>query len=343
MPSRLDDILPIVAAFAPLFSERVWQHAQVLILGALLARGKRTVTACLRVMGLSDEMHFVNYHRVLNRAVWGTRQGSRLLLGLIVTALLPSGAALVIGADDTLERRNGKRITAKGCHRDAVRSSQNHVIRCFGLQWGVMMALVSVPFSSRVWALPFLCVLAPSEKAHHQQGRRHKTRIDWVRQMIKQVRRWQPERGLVLVVDGGYAAVGLALACLNLSRPVTLVARLRLDAQLYHDPPAPDLHRRGPKPRKGKRQRSLKEWRGRSDTPWEEAEVDWYRGERKRLWVLSRCARWYTPGQEPVPIRWVLVHDPEGKVKDAAFLCPDGEATAAQILGWGGGNGGAWR
>lgn len=330
MPSRLDDILPIVATFAPLFSDRVWQHAHILLFGALLARGKRTVTACLRVMGLSDEKHFVNYHRVLNRAVWCTRQGSRLLLGLIVAALLPPGAALLIGGDDTLERRNGRQIKAKGGYRDAVRSSQKHSIRCFGLRGVVLRALVPLPFSSRVWALPFLWVLAPPA----EEGKRHKTSGDWMRQMIRQVRRWQPERALVLVGDGGYAAVSLALTCLDMRRPVTLVTRLRLDAGWYHDPPPPDPHRRGKKPTKGARQRTLKEWLARRDPPWEEREVVWYGGKRKRWWVLSRTARWYTPRQRPVPIRWVLVHDPAGEERDAAFACTERGATPAQILAW---------
>ncbi len=136
MPSRLDDILPVVAAFAPLFSDRLWQHAQLLVAGALLARGKRTVTACLRVMGLRQERRFANYYHVLSRAVWCAREGSRRLLGLIVATLLPAGAALVLGADDTIERRSGRRIPAKGGYRDAVRSSGKHVIRGFGLQWG---------------------------------------------------------------------------------------------------------------------------------------------------------------------------------------------------------------
>jgi hypothetical protein len=330
MPSRLDDILPIVATFAPLFSDRVWQHAQILLFGALLTRGKRTVTACLRVMGLSDEEHFVNYHRVLNRAVWGTREGARLLLALIVTALLPPATALVIGADDTIERRRGRHIAAKGCHRDPVRSSGTHLIRCFGLQWVVLMALLPVPWSSRVWALPFLCVLAPPAK----EGQRHKSRIDWVRQMIRQVRRWQPQRALVLVVDGGYAAVSLALTCVNMQRPVTLVVRLRLDARLYHDSPPPDPHRKGRKPLKGRRQRSFGEWLARCDTPWEEVEVVWYGGQRHKVWVLTRPALWYVPGHKPVPVRWVLVHDPQGKVKDAAFACTDREATPPQVIAW---------
>jgi DDE superfamily endonuclease len=137
----------------------------------------------------------------------------------------------VLGADDTVERRSGRKITAKECYRDAVHSSHKHVIRCFGLKWVVMMLLVPVPRARRVWALPFLTALCrPGKKS---QPRRHKTSIDWVRQMMKQVRRWLPGRKLVLVVDGGFAAVALALACVT--HHVTMVSHLRWDAAL--DPP----------------------------------------------------------------------------------------------------------
>jgi hypothetical protein len=168
-------------------------------------------------------------------------------------------------------------------------------------------------------------------KAKARRGR-HKTSIDWVRQMVTQVRRWLPERLLVLVVDGGFAAVALALT--SQEQQVTLITRLRLDAALYH-PPMPQLPgKRGRKPTKGKRQRSLKVWAARSDTPWETVDVDWYGGVRKRLSVFSRTALWYTSGCAPVAIRLVLVRDPEGKLADAAFLCTDLQASPAQILAW---------
>ncbi len=75
----------ILTAFAQLFSKRVWQHVQILLLGAILAPGQRTVTAILRVMGLSSEKHFQNFHQVLNRANWSSREASRVLLGILVT------------------------------------------------------------------------------------------------------------------------------------------------------------------------------------------------------------------------------------------------------------------
>src|SRR5919109_2502243 len=330
MPSLPEAILLVLAPFAPLFSQRVWVHTQVLLLGAILAPGPRTVTAALRAMGLAMECRFTNYYRVLNRATWSARQGSRILLGLLLTVLVPPGATIVFGADDTVERRSGRKIKAQGCYRDAVRSTKKHVIRCFGLKWVAMMLLVPVPWSRRVWALPFLTALCwPKQK---RGTRRHKTSVDWVRQMMKQVRRWLPGRRLVLVVDGGFAAVSLALACVK--NQVVMVSRLRWDAALYHPPGLQPQSKRGPKPTKGTRQRRLQSWAERSDTPWETMEVDWYGGQRKRLWVFSRTALWYTPRLPPVAIRYVLVADPEGKLRMEAFFCTDLQATPEQILEW---------
>jgi hypothetical protein len=244
--------------------------------------------------------------------------------------LVPSGATVVFGADDTVERRSGRKISAKGCYRDAVRSSQKHVIHCFGLKWVSMMLLVPVPWSRRVWALPFLTALCWATAKGQQQ--RHKTSVDWVRQMMKQARRWLPGRRLVLVVDGGFAAVSLALACVK--NNVVMVSRLRWDAALYHPPGPQPSSKRGPKPLKGKRQRRLQAWAERADTPWETVEVDWYGGQRKKMWVFSRTALWYTPGLPPVDIRYVLVCDPEGKLRMEAFFCTDLQATPEQILSW---------
>src|SRR5918994_577749 len=330
MPPLPEAIILVLAPFTPLFSHRVWLHAQVLLLGAMLAPGARTVTAALRVMGLAAERHFTNYHRVLNRATWSARQGSRILLGVLITLLVPPGATIVFGADDTVERRSGRKIKAKGCYRDAVRSTKKHVIRCFGLKWVSMMLLVPVPWSRRGWAFPFLTALCwPATK---RGTRWHKTSVDWVRQMMKQVRRWLPGRRLALVVDGGFAAVALALACVK--QQVVMVSRLRWDAALYHPPAPQPPGKRGPKPTKGKRQRSLQGWAERSDTPWESVEVEWYGGQLKTLWVFSRTALWYTPRLPPVAIRFVIVCDPEGKLRMEAFFCTDLQATPMQILPW---------
>lgn len=330
MPSLPVEMIVVLTPFMQLFSEPVWRQAQVLVVGAILAPGKRTVSSCLRVMGLAWEAHFTNYHRVLNRAQWSTLQAGKILLGVLVTAFVPPGAVIVLGADDTMERRSGRKIKAKGCYRDAVRSSKKHVVKCFGVKWVAMMMLVPVPWAGRVWALPFLTVLCWPPKSRHE--RRHKTSVDWVRQMMKQVRRWLPQQQLVLVVDGGFATVALALACT--ASEVAMVSRLRLDAALYHPPGPHPASKRGRKPTKGSRQRSLKVWAARPDAPWESVVVDWYKGERKPLQVFSRTALWYTSGWAPVAIRFVLVRDPAGRLADAAFLCTDLHATPTQIVEW---------
>ena len=200
------DLLSLMLPFAVLFSKQVWQSVLVLVVGAILAPGKRTVSAVLRVMGLDQDRHFQTYHRVLNRAVWSSRKASAILLNQLVRMFAPTGV-IVMGIDDTIERRWGKRIAARGIYRDAVRSSHEHFVKTSGLRWLSLMLLVPIPWAQRVWALPFLTVLAPSERYHQQRHQRHKKLIDWARQMLMQVRRWLPHRELVVVADSSFAAL----------------------------------------------------------------------------------------------------------------------------------------
>ena len=241
------EIVILWAHFAPLFSQPVAAHARVLLIGTVLATGPRTVTAALRIMGKSQESHFTNYHRVLNRAAWSARIASRILLGLIVRFLIPRDWPIVLGADDTVERRGGRKIKARGCYRDAVRSSRKMVVKCFGLKWVAMMVLVKPPWSRQVHALPVLTVLCWPEATSKRPT--HKTAIDCVRQMVVQMRRWFPDREIVLVLDGGYAAVKLAHACRR--QRVALICRLRLDAGLYDAPRRRSRASEVPSPRRG--------------------------------------------------------------------------------------------
>lgn len=334
MPTLPTEIITVLRPFAQAFSKRVWESAKVLLIGAILAPGKRTVTAALEVLGLKDEPQYQKYHRVLNRAQWSSLLVSRILLGLVVSTFVGLGVPVVIGADETLERRWGRKIKAKGIFRDAVRSSRKHTVYCSGLRWISMMVIVKVPWSSRAWALPFLTALAPSKKTHEGQGRRHKTSLDWIGQMIAAVRRWLPERALVLVTDGGLAAVKLGLRCLGYANPVTYVSRLRLDARLF-EPPGPQPPRKpGPKPNKGQRLPSLKALLEDAQTVWTTLTIDWYGGERRRIELVSGLALWHTPGYDPLPICWVLVRDPLGKFEPCAFFATDQAATPLQILTW---------
>lgn len=323
-----EKMIPVLASFAPLFSGSVWENAKILLLGAILCRNQRTVAAILRVMGLSNESRFVNYHRVLNRACWSARQASKILLGLMIT-FVPASWPLIIGIDETIERRKGKKIKAKGCYRDAVRSSEKHVIRCFGLKWLCMMLIVPLPWSQRPWALPFLTVLTPSEKANKEASKRHKTTIDWTIQMIKQVSRWVDNHSIVLVGDGSFASIRLAHACRKLE--VTLISRLRLDARLF-DFPQIQPGKRGPKPKKGQRLQKLKDIVDDKQQQWKHALVRWYGHTIKPIHFLTGVCLWHTPGQQPVPIRWVLVLDPDGKDKPQAFFSTDTQLDPVSMV-----------
>jgi DDE superfamily endonuclease len=176
-------MIRLLAPFAPLFSERLWQHVQVLLAGTILAPGKRTVASALRAAGLEEERRFCRYHRVLNRAVWSSREASRVLLRLLVEAFVPGGEPLVVGIDETLERRQGKKIVTKGIYRDPVRSSHNNFVKTSALRWVCLMLLAPIPWASRIWALPFLSALAPSERYTKERGKRHKKITEWAWQL----------------------------------------------------------------------------------------------------------------------------------------------------------------
>src|SRR5438309_12063470 len=193
--------IQVLRLFETVLSERVWEWAKVLVIRAILAPGERTVAAILRVMGCSDDKQFQNYHRVLNRATWSSRELSRRLLVLLVRLFVPGNAPVILGIDETIERRRGRQIAARGIYRDPVRSSKEFFVKTHGWRWISLMLLTPIPWACRVWALPFLTVLAPSERYHAEHKKRHKTITDWAWQMLLQVARWMPGRRLVVVGD----------------------------------------------------------------------------------------------------------------------------------------------
>jgi hypothetical protein len=330
LPSRFAEV---ILTFAPLFlQQRTWNHAGMLLIGAILAPGQRTVTSLLRIMGLSGERRFVNYHRVLNRAVWSSRAASRLLLGLLITTLMPAGP-VVLGLDDTIERRRGKHISAKGIYRDPVRSSKAFFVKTSGLRWLSLMLLAPVPWAGRVWALPFLTALAPSERCCWECGRRHKTLTDWARQVALQARRWLPGRELVLIGDSAFAALELLAALAR--HGVTCITRLRLDAALYEPAPPRKPGTRGRPRTKGQRLASLSAALIDTATPWQRITVpSWYGGGERTVEIHSSTAVWHHAGRPTVPIRWVLLRDPQGRFDPQALLCTDLTRDPLQILTW---------
>ena len=158
------ELAAVLAAFAPLFTRPTWTRVQTLLCGVLLAPGAGTVTAALRALGLGRQPRFEAFHRVLNRGRWSARTAARVLLGLLVDAFVPANEPLVFGLDETVERRRGKRITARAIYRDAARSSAGCFQKTSGLRWMSVHLLAHIPWAARVWALPFLSVLCASER-----------------------------------------------------------------------------------------------------------------------------------------------------------------------------------
>ena len=174
--------------FATGFTAPTWQHVLVLVIGAILAPGRRTVAAALRVTGLDQDPHFTNYHRVLNRNRWSGRRIAGQLFRLLVGTFVPHGP-VIIGVDETIERRWGAKIAARGVYRDPVRSSHGHFVKASGLRWLSVMLLPEIAWAKRVWGLPFLTALAPSERYASKRQRRHKKLTDWGRQVLLQAAR----------------------------------------------------------------------------------------------------------------------------------------------------------
>jgi hypothetical protein len=325
------ELLPPIVEFAPLFSKRVWQHAQVLLIGAILAPGKRTVTSCLRAMGLSDERRFEKYHRVLNRARWSALTASRILLRLLLTAFAPSGE-IVIGLDDTIERRWGARIKARGIYLDPVRSSKSHFVKTSGLRWLCCQLLVTIPWAGTVWGLPFLTVLAPSERYYAEvRGRQHQRLTDRAWQAIHLVMRWLPQRTVIFVADSSFAVLEL-LSLVSTTPGASLITRLRLDARLYAPAPKRKKGQKGRPRVKGERKPSLQKKLQSGRTRWASIKLDWYGEKNREIEVCSETAVWYKAGSVPVPIRWVLIRDPKGEFQSQALLTTNLSHTPLQVV-----------
>jgi hypothetical protein len=328
------EMIPVLLAFAPLFTPQVFQYVPILVVGALLAPGKRTVTSILRVMGLAQCRRFQNFHRVLNRARWSSYQAARILLRLLVETFAPTGVVLS-GIDEHLERRKGKKIAPKGIYRDAARSSKEYLTKASGLRWLVMALLIPIPWAQRVWALPFLTVLAPSERYHQERKRRHKTLARWAGQMIGQVARWLASRKLVVVADSAYAVIELLDQIHRLRHPVTMVTRLRLDAALYEPAPEREPGTMGRPRLKGKRLPTLEAVSTNPQTQWRRIIVPrWYSRGARPVEIVTGTAVWYHSGKPPVLIRWVLIRDPWEEFDTQALLCTEREVTPEQILTW---------
>jgi hypothetical protein len=270
---------------------------------------------------------------VLNRARWSSLATARVLLEMVVQSFAPTGV-VVVGLDDTLERRRGAKINAKGIYRDPVRSSRAQVVKASGLRWLCAMVLAEIPWARRVWALPFLTALCPSARYHQQRGQRHKSLPQWAGQLIGLIHRWLPGREMVVVTDSSYAVLEL-LKQVSDTPQVSLITRLRLDAALYDPAPARAPRQHGRPRKKGARRPTLQQVLTDPQTHWARLMVThWYGGETRAVEVCTDTAVWYHSGLPPVAIRWLLIRDPQGEFKPQALVTTQLDHTPAQMLEW---------
>ena len=324
-PSFLTWLSPYLAVF----SRRSRPTVAALVIGAVLAVGPRTVTNCLRALGLAEHPGFTTFHRVLNRNVWSGLALARMLVRALVAAFVPTGP-IILGVDHTLERRCGPRIGPAGRFYDASRRADLPKPTCRGLRWLSAMLLVEVPFARRIWALPVLTALTPSKAWSECHGRRHRTVTEWARLVLLVLRRWLPDRPMVAVMDGEFAALELLHA---LHPRMAVITRLRKDARLF-DPPDTDEDKPGRPARKGKRQPLLSARLTDPATRWLRVVQSSRTAWRSGGWIeyAHGTALWHHGGKPIVPILWVLVRYPDKRREPEAFLCTDTAAAPRDVL-----------
>src|SRR5690242_4087736 len=323
-----------LAPFAALFTQPTWLNAVALATGALLRLNRRTVCAALRAVDGASDKGFSRFHRFLSRGAWSGLQGSRILLGLLVTAFVPDGQPLVVGVDDSIERRRGEKINDKGIYRDPVRSSRGFFVKVEGLRWLSFHLLAKPGFARRTWGLPFLTLLCPSERADAKRQRPHRTVPEKAMSGMRLITRWLPHRRLVMVGDGAFAILAVFQ---TLKERAVCVARCRMDARFFNPPPPRKAGQKGRSRIPGTRQLTPRTRAIRKATKWTRMTIAGWRAKDgstdRAVDVATGTALWNSHGMT-VPVRWVLTRDPAGRAETRAFVCSDLQRTAAEILTW---------
>lgn len=325
-----------ISNFSVAFRKDVWIKVEMLLLGAIICPGSRTVCNVLRSIGLRWEKNFPKYHRVLNKDKWSAKKLSGILLGLLVGAFIEKEEALVFGIDDTIERRWGRRISKRGIYQDPVRSTKSHFVKCSGLRWLSVMLLSPMPWLKKgmYWALPVLTVLCPSKRYYTDRDKSVKKLTGLARQTIGWLARCCRvfDRRVFLTGDGSFATLELFVHSQQMG--VGLIARMKMNARLYHLPPGEyPKGKRGPKPPVGERLSGMEERLVHKDTVWESMEFsEWYGEKDKQMMVTSGIAIWRKSNTMLVRIKWVLLKDPEGKLKPTLLGCTDYETETREIV-----------
>ena len=321
---------PLLMSFSIAFTEPTFQRSLVLLVGAILAKGRRTITNLLWAVGDLAEGDPSDYHRVFSRAPWSLWNVGRVLAVAVIELAATDDWIRVI-VDCTVAESKGKKVYGKGCHHDAVRSTDTHKAYRWGHRWIVLAVAVKFPFCSRPWALPVLAALYRPEQLNEKEGRRHKTPIQLARGLMSILLNWFPDKKFVLLGDGGYASHDLARFCYRHRHRLALVAKFGPDGALYAPPPPPKRNKKGGRPRvKGKKLKTpeavVATSRLRKTTVW------WYGATERQVRVCHGHGQWYHAGAGLVPVHWVFVRDEQGTRRDEYFYTTHDAFTPEQVV-----------
>ena len=322
-------IIAVLAHFEPLFTAPTRRKVMMLLVGTILAHGRRNVTAALRQVGQQSDAHFSNFHQVLNRARWSTLQVSRRLLQVLSSTFV-GGGTIDIVIDETLERRWGRKIHKRGHYRDSLLGSQGAVGKHEWITLDHHGLGGDTSVDEAAMGAAILQCLATPPAVSEALGQPHKTIAHIAQQMVLTVRRWLPEVSIKVIGDSAYSVIELGLTCLK--QRVSLIAPLRLDARLFAPPPPPRPHQMGRPRVVGNRLPNLSMLLSDPKTEWETVTVKWYGGTARALEVTTGTALWYSTGTDPLPIRWVLRRDPEGKLEPRAYFSTNQAQCAAELV-----------
>ena len=333
LPSEFQDT---ISYFSFAFRKDVWPKVKLLIVGAIICPGSRTICNLLRSVGLRWERNFPKYHRVLSQDKWSAKKLSQVLLRLLVNCFVPKGEALVFGLDDTIERRWGSKINKRGIYRDPVRSSKSHFVKCSGLRWLSLMILTPLPWLKPgvCWGLPILTVLCPSERFYTKLGKRAKKLTDWAGQILSWLSRQNLylQRSIYLTGDGSFATYELLMHAQSLG--IGMIARMKLNARLFHLAPTQQPKtKRGPKPLKGNRLLCMQKRLTDKRIKWTRILFsEWYGQSNKEMLITSGIAIWHKSNTVMVKVKWVLIKDPEHKLEPVLLACTDIDLSAYNIV-----------
>lgn len=331
------EILNVLALFSPLFSRPVYKNMIQLFIGHILLKGRRTIADILRSHNLKDIKNFSKFHWVLSKAKWSAFKAAAILFREIVRVFLPN-EEIVIPIDTTIERRKGPKIKGLGRQRDPVRSTKNRKVLTIGLNWLVASISIKFPGSVIHWSLPFFTQLIPPKKplstsrnnADLNSTKKHKTLTEWTVQLVNTISLWLGgKQRFIIVADSAFACYKIGHACVKANG--SLISRLRFDARVFNFPPE-GKKRRGRPLLVGKRFPLFSDYLKDPTLIWQEAEVRWYGGEKKKLLIYTGTGLWYGFGIPPLAMRWVLIKDPENKTDPVVLFSTHIEHSPEKIV-----------